>query len=634
MRQSLASEGFIAHLIAGCDKSPCSAPFSRVSCAAVRRFLVAVLALACGHASPKASAQTPGQAKAQPVAADVAKAAAELSEEAHALLRSEGELLWTRWTTGTGAMPSSALAEHPRLSQRESAEVVRSAAARATGTDAAALQLLARRISTLTITREAGAEIEALERARAQLAFAAPGDPRPQHGERDLDRLLTEEPDAKKRAAIALEEAKAAGALSQAAFARDAAVQKAIEAEGLTWQALVEAAHGMPLAELSALAEQTLTATDAVSSEAVASASVRNLGITSDRLRRADLGRLVREAPSDAQFVAGRAFSQLTQVLSAVGAAVPQTLRVDQAPSPSKAARPLALLVDPPQDVRLSLRPAGGFAEERATLHEGARAMGGAMTRTPRWELAQLGDGSAAEGVALLFESLAGDPAWLRETTQLRGDPLDDLVHTEITRRLLSARRAAALLLFEIRRREGPQTKEATAALYRRLLQRATFGVLSDEDAQRWTLQAEEWLPTAPLLLGNLLAAQLELALRESKAVPDAAGPGGTSGQAASASASASSAPPAKAQTGIEVHWWKQPAPQILQLWQGGRSLSALEAARTLGLAAVDPAALARIAEDRLAYTAPDAPPAAQRPDYKYMQGDKKKRRTRRKRHR
>src|SRR2546430_11964060 len=61
----------------------------------------------------------------------------------------------------------------------------------------------------------------------------------------------------------------------------------------------------------------------------------------------------------------------------------------------------------------------------------------------------------------IFFESLAGDPAWLREATGLRGEPLDDLVHTEVTRRLLATRRAAAMVLFEIHRREGPRTAEA-----------------------------------------------------------------------------------------------------------------------------------------------------------------------------
>ena len=228
--------------------------------------------------------------------------------------------------------------------------------------------------------------------------------------------------------------------------------------------------------------------------------------------------------------------------------APPAGLRVDAEPSPSKGARPLALLVDPPEDVRLSLRPAGGFDEQRATLHEGTRATGGALTSVSRWELAQLGDGSAAEAVALLFEALAGTPEWLRAATLLRGEPLDDMVHTEATRRLLSARRAAAMVLFEIRRRGESRSAEAQAALYRGLVQRALFCVLSDEDAGRWALESDSFTRTAPLLLGAVLAAQLEQSL----------GP----------------------------NWWKTPRPALKQVLSGGRSLTALEAAGAAGFGA------------------------------------------------
>ena len=50
-------------------------------------------------------------------------------------------------------------------------------------------------------------------------------------------------------------------------------------------------------------------------------------------------------------------------------------------------------------------------------------------------------------------------------------------------------------------------------------------------------------------------------------------------------------------------------------------------AANAAGLQRLDPAALAAAADERLRYSAPDAPPPAPKPDYKYMQGDKKKRR-------
>lgn len=570
----------------------------------MRTFASALLLLAaCGHARPApGAASASGAPDAGPPPPDPLKVAAELSEETHALLRAEGELLWTRWTTGAGPPPSGARAEHPRLAQRESAAMVEAAAAKSSGADATALHLLAQQLATMAVAREAGAEIDALERGRAQLSFTVPeGDGRRAegeghgtgdvpHGERDLDRLLAEEPSAPRRAAIAQAEARSAQDLVPLALARDAAVEKAARGPA-GWSALEERAHGLSVADLAALAEKTLVATEPVAARAVAEASVRNLGITIDRLRRADLPRLVREAAADPQFPPGHAWPAASELLTRLEFAPPPSLRIDAEPSPSKGARPLALLVDPPLDVRLSLRPAGGFDEQRAVLHEGARSLGGTLVQQPRWELAQLGDGSAAEGAAQLFEALCGDPAWLRAATQLRGEPLDDLVHTEAARRLLSARRAAALVLFEIQRRAAARTPEAQSALYRVLLQRATLAALSDDDAGRWPLEAEAWISRGAVQLeGAVLAAQLE-----------------------------------------QPEWWHaaDSAGNLKKLWSSGRSLTATDAARALGLAGLDPAALAAVAEARLAYKAPDPAPLAPRPDYKYMQGDKKRRRHR-----
>src|SRR5207253_8403096 len=107
--------------------------------------------------------------------------------------------------------------------------------------DELALRLLHGTLATLPISREAAAETDALERARAALTFAAPGDARAERGERDLVRLLTDEPSAQKRAAIAQAEAKAAQPVAPLALARDQAVAKAMARLGLPgWDELIE----------------------------------------------------------------------------------------------------------------------------------------------------------------------------------------------------------------------------------------------------------------------------------------------------------------------------------------------------------------------------------------------------------
>src|SRR5438445_9126869 len=130
-----------------------------------------MLALGCGHASRAPAGRRPpsNSPSSRASGSDASATAAQLSEETRALLRAEGELLWTRWTTGAGPLPSSALAAHPRLSRRESLEAVLAAAESARGADAVALRLLGLQLATLTVARESRAEADALENARAQL---------------------------------------------------------------------------------------------------------------------------------------------------------------------------------------------------------------------------------------------------------------------------------------------------------------------------------------------------------------------------------------------------------------------------------------------------------------------------------
>ncbi len=581
--------------------------------------------LACSHAAATASRAPSSTSSRQPEPANEAApegdpraVAASLSDETRALLRAEGELLWKRWTSGNGAAPSSALAGHERLLAKSSLDALLAAKGREDSShaeQARADSLLFASLAPQAVASGAGAAESALEQGRALLAFATPGETKAEHAERDLDRLLTDEPSASKRAAIAAAEATQAAPLADLALARDRAEEDSRARLGLpAWPELIALLHGSSPQDLAALAEATLQATQDVATRAVTATAERNLGETLDRLVRADLPRLVRASELDAELSAGRGWENVRATFAALGidpaalGAAGSALRIDSEPLPAKAARPLALLVDPPSDVRLSIKNAGGFEEQRALLHETARALGGALAQSAHWELAQLGDGSAAEGLAWLAESLSGDPAWLRERTALRGEPLDDLVHTEATRRLLAVRRSAALVLFEVQRRTGPQSAESTNALYRGLLSRATLAQHAHAEGARWALETDSWLKAAVSLRAALLGAQLALSFESSMVATPIIG-------TPSISAAAQSTP----QT-----WWHAapPADSLRKLAAQGRALPAEEAARQIG-GALGPDAFVKLMDQRLAYRAPEKPPAAPRPDYKFMQGDR-----------
>jgi hypothetical protein len=118
-------------------------------------------------------------------------------------------------------------------------------------------------------------------------------------------------------------------------------------------------------------------------------------------------------------------------------------------------------------------------------------------------------------------------------------------------------------------------------------------------------------------LQAAILAAQLQQVLEK---VPEQ--------QVAAATSAADPADSAKQQP-REVHWWHEPGTgaALRGIWAQGRSGTAEAAARSVGASGLDPASLAAVIEKQLSYNAPEAPPPAQRPDYKYMQGDKRRKR-------
>ena len=124
------------------------------------------------------------------------------------------------------------------------------------------------------------------------------------------------------------------------------------------------ALRGAPAAELAALAEATLAGTEATWRALLADLSRRELGGPAERLRARDLPRLLRTTAPPAAFPAARLLPDAEQLLIGLGLdlAAGGRLTVDAAPRPGKIARPLAVVVEAPGAVRLSLAPLAALA--------------------------------------------------------------------------------------------------------------------------------------------------------------------------------------------------------------------------------------------------------------------------------
>ena len=130
-----------------------------------------------------------------------------------------------------------------------------------------------------------------------------------------------------------------------------------------------------------------------------------------------DLAHIIRGASWDRWFDAHAMVPTLERTLSGLGIdlASQPSIMIDVQPRPQKSPRAFCAPVRVPDDVRLVIQPRGGWDDYAALLHEAGHAEHFAhVARDLPVPYRLLGDNSLTEGYGHLFESLVGEPAWLR----------------------------------------------------------------------------------------------------------------------------------------------------------------------------------------------------------------------------
>lgn len=514
------------------------------------RIACAAAALLLCTACPKKATAPPERAAPLSEADALATFVRDLARQAELLLREQDEQIWKAWTEGVTADVEPLYATRATLFTPETIrKIERRRQLTTDATEVRALTYLQTHFVGEYLAQQLGDVNEAIANLEAGLTFSVNGK---EHRYRDLERLLSNEPNASERRELYAAATPAVIRLTQLVKRREERIVNVLGELGYpSYEAFGAELRQVDLERVGLLAEEILQLTQAGYVSVMERLAQRELSVPLARVRVADVPRLFRPRGVDGLFPKEQVLPRATETIAGLGIDLGalKNLRLDTAERPGKSGRPLALAPKVPDDVRLSFVPAPGIRMQAMLFHELGHALALAHVQQPRFELAKLGGGAQAEALSHVFEDLVEDPVWLEEKAGLTGERLNAYLAATSAQKLFNVRRAAGRLLYqlELHRREGADAR----ALYRAIMERTYGFKLEDAEVERYLVEGEDFFHSADQFRGWFLAAQIQGQL--------------------------------KARFG--PRWWTQPdaAAFLKKLWAPGNALNAREVARSMG---------------------------------------------------
>ncbi len=186
-------------------------------------------------------------------------------------------------------------------------------------------------------------------------------------------------------------------------------------------------------------------------------------GVKRDELKTHDLARMLYGEEFKPQFPAPEMVGRITGMVSAMGLDLLAGGRIelDLEDRPTKSPRAFCSAIRVPEEVKLVLRPHGGYDDYTTFLHELGHALHFAnVDRRQPMEFRLLGDNGVTEGYAIGFDHIVQIPAFLRSVMDM-GRP-EEFLRFIAFRELVMLRRYCAKFAYERSlHREGPSPERA-----------------------------------------------------------------------------------------------------------------------------------------------------------------------------
>ena len=230
---------------------------------------------------------------------------------------------------------------------------------------------------------------------------------------------------------------------------------------------------GVDYKALEAELEEFTRRTESLYAEHITDALEKRAGVTLSEAWSCDIPYAFRGEEFDRYFEKDKLVDAFSRTLKGMGLDPDKrtNIELDLEERPKKTPRAFCAPIKVPEQVKLVIKPTGGWRDYDAFFHEGGHAwhFGNTKKDLPA-EYRYLGDNSVTESFAFLFNYLTTNPLWLKEVLGMENP--DAFVRFALVNKLMFLRRYGAKLVYELKLHNAKVTTDF-GEVYRNCLQKA-----------------------------------------------------------------------------------------------------------------------------------------------------------------
>jgi hypothetical protein len=279
-----------------------------------------------------------------------------------------------------------------------------------------------------------------------------------------------------------------------------------------SYNQMAEELKGFSFSEFKKTAEQFLAESESSYTQLLDEVTQKYLHVKRPNFFRYDFLPLFRSEKFDPYFKGASMLDAVKETYKGLGISLDaqRNLKIDSEQRPAKNPRAVCYAIDIPNDVRLSIKPIGGFDDYSALFHEMGHGEHYANTKENAFEFKYLGEPTVTENFAFLSEYLLSNQAWIRIHTKMPVKVEKDFLRFQAFHRLYFVRRYCAKFLYELQLHGGVANAES---LYAAIQSKAIGHQEIPADKKAYLADVDALFYSASYLRAWFLEAQLNAKL-------------------------------------------------------------------------------------------------------------------------